>query len=105
MVIMTSGSTRVANGKAKPGRASQGRWRLTDAKARFSEVVKLANDHPQRITVDGKDAVVIVAATAYDKERAKLTGAALVKAFAHPAVAELEMGREHVTGVHRDVDL
>lgn len=93
--------------KAKPtsGRASQGRWRLTDAKARFSEVVKLANDHPQRITVDGKDAVVIVAATAYDKERAKLTGAALVKAFAHPAVANLEMEREHVIGVHRDVDL
>jgi antitoxin Phd len=93
--------------KAKPmsGRVSQRRWRLTDAKARFSEVVKLANDHPQRITVDGKDAVVIVAATTYDKDRAKLTGAALVKAFAHPVVAGLEMERDHVTGVHRDVDL
>jgi prevent-host-death family protein len=105
MVIMTSEGKRVTNVKAKPGRASQGRWRLTDAKARFSEVVKLASDHPQRITVDGKDAVVIVAATAYDKERAKLTGAALVKAFAHPALAGLEMKREHVIGVHRDIDL
>jgi antitoxin Phd len=95
----------VGKAKARSGSALAGRWRLTDAKARFSEVVKLANDHPQRITVDGKDAVVIVAATAYDKERAKLTGAALVKAFAHPAVAGLEMEREQVTGVHRDADL
>ena len=95
----------MSKAKPKSGGASQGRWRLTDAKARFSEVVKLANDHPQRITVDGKDAVVIVAATAYDKERARLTGAALVKAFAHPAAAGLAMEREHVTGVHRDIDL
>jgi antitoxin Phd len=95
----------VSDAKPKPGSASQRRWRLTDAKARFSEVVKLANDHPQRVTVDGKDAVVIVAATTYDKERAKLTGDALVKAFGHPAVAGLEMERKHVTGVHRDVDL
>jgi prevent-host-death family protein len=95
----------VSNAKATPGRSPQRRWRLTDAKARFSEVVKLAGDHPQRITVDGKDAVVIMAATAYDKERAKLNGAALVKAFAHPAVADLDIEREHVTGAHRDVDL
>lgn len=84
---------------------TQKRWRLTDAKARFSEVVRLANDQPQRITVDGKDAVVIVSAAAYDKERAKLTGSALIEAFAHPAVADLEIERERVTGMHRDIEL
>lgn len=57
----------------------------------------------QRITVDGEDAVVIVPAPASSKDRAKLTGAALVKAFAHPAVAGLEMEREHMIGAHRDV--
>jgi prevent-host-death family protein len=40
-----------------------GTWKLHDAKARFSEVVRRARaDGPQRVTIHGKDAVVIVAA-------------------------------------------
>src|SRR4030081_527856 len=40
-----------------------GRWRLQDAKARFSEVVREAQQRgPQRVTLHGKDAVVIVGA-------------------------------------------
>lgn len=86
-------------------RRSRGRWKLTDAKARFSEVVKLARERPQRVTVDGEDAVVIVAAAAYDKEQSKVTGAELVKAFGHAAVAALDLGREPIVGTHRDVGL
>lgn len=38
-------------------------WKLEDAKARFSEVVRLARDaEPQLVTVRGKDAVVVIAA-------------------------------------------
>lgn len=38
-------------------------WKLEDAKARFSEVVRLArSEGPQRVTVRGRDAVVVVAA-------------------------------------------
>lgn len=38
-------------------------WKLEDAKARFSEVVRLAREHhPQRITVRGQDAVVVLSA-------------------------------------------
>ena len=38
-------------------------WKLEDAKARFSELVRLArNVGPQRVTVRGHDAVVIVSA-------------------------------------------
>ena len=36
-------------------------WKLQDAKARFSELVRQARlGHPQRVTVHGKDAVVVV---------------------------------------------
>ena len=36
-------------------------WKLEDAKARFSEVVRLArSEGPQRVTVRGKDAVVVM---------------------------------------------
>lgn len=38
-------------------------WKLEDAKARFSEVVRLAREHhPQRMTVRGQDAVVVLSA-------------------------------------------
>lgn len=84
---------------------SRRRWKLTDAKARFSEVVKLAQKHPQRVTVDGEDAVVIVAASTYDKEHADQTGEELVKAFKHPAVANFEFGREPIIGRVRDIEL
>ena len=36
-------------------------WKLEDAKARFSELVRRAHSEgPQRVTVRGKDAVVII---------------------------------------------
>ena len=41
-------------------------WKLGEAKAKFSELVRLATSgHPQRVTVHGKDAVVIVTADAF----------------------------------------
>lgn len=43
-------------------------WKLKDAKARVSEVVRLAReDAPQRITVRGEDAVVVLAAQDFAK--------------------------------------
>lgn len=36
-------------------------WKLEDAKARFSEVVRLAqSEGPQRVTVRGREAVVVM---------------------------------------------
>jgi antitoxin Phd len=43
-------------------------WKLEDAKARFSEVVRLArNEGPQRVTVRGRDAVVVISAEDLDR--------------------------------------
>jgi prevent-host-death family protein len=41
-------------------------WKLEDAKAHLSEVVRLARDtEPQRITVRGQDAVVVLSAQTF----------------------------------------
>lgn len=43
-------------------------WPLGQAKARFSEVVRRARSgRPQRVTVHGRDAVVIVASTEFER--------------------------------------
>jgi prevent-host-death family protein len=43
------------------------RWKLQDAKARFSEVVRQARaGHPQEVTVHGEPAVVIVDPKRFD---------------------------------------
>ena len=43
-------------------------WPLGQAKARFSEVVRLARTgRPQHVTVHGREAVVIVASTEFER--------------------------------------
>jgi len=43
-------------------------WKLEDAKSRFSELVRVARERgPQRVTVRGQDAVVIVSAAEYSR--------------------------------------
>src|SRR5437660_3465465 len=46
---------------------SQNTWKLQDAKARFSEVVRRARaGEPQQVTVHGKEAVVVVDSGRFD---------------------------------------
>ena len=65
-------------------------WKLEEAKARFSEVVRLARERgPQRITVHGREAVVVLSAADY----ARLAPAAttsLAALFAEGPFARLE---------------
>jgi prevent-host-death family protein len=75
--------TRNSRSKKHP---PPGTWKLQDAKARFSEVVRRAqSDGPQRVTVHGKDAVIVVSASEYDKRRPAvekgLTGTVFVDAM------------------------
>ncbi len=82
------------------------RWRLQDAKARFSEVVRLARQaRPQRVTVRGRDAVVIVSSEEYDRLRHPETGVALVRAMADPRMRDLEIEHPKVRPSVRDVKL
>ena len=58
------------NGAPTPPRT----WKLQDAKARFSELVRAARaEGPQRVTVHGKDAVVVLSAADYARMQAAAT--------------------------------
>lgn len=80
---------------ARAGTSSQsrrGQWRLQDAKARFSELVRLAHSEgPQRVTLHGRDAVVVVDAEEFLRLKGERTGQLLIDALqASP---------------HRDIDI
>ena len=52
--------------KRRDGEAVPKEWQLQEAKARFSEVFRLARERgPQRVTKHGREAVVIVPAEEY----------------------------------------
>jgi len=75
-------------------------WKLEDAKARFSEVVRRARaEGPQRVTVRGKDAIVVIDADEYERlfaERARRPG--LVEFLRNSSLGELELHREEDRG-------
>jgi len=55
---------------------------LQDAKARFSEVVRLAKQEgPQHVTIHGREEVVIVGADEFRRLAGERTGQALVEAL------------------------
>jgi prevent-host-death family protein len=82
------------------------RWRLQDAKARFSEVVRLARDSgPQRVTLHGRDAVVVVSAETWDRERQHHSGRRLIDALAASPLADVDLERPFVDGPVRTIDL
>jgi|SRR3954453_18835431 prevent-host-death family protein len=84
----------------------QGRWRLQDAKARFSEVVREAQQRgPQRVTLHGKDAVVVVGADEFDRLQRPVSGRDIVAALAGSPLAEVKFERLTVKSKVRDVDL
>ena len=57
---------RAAKRSAKAAYHALPAWKLQDAKARFSQVVREALAHgPQRVTLHGRDAVVILSAEDY----------------------------------------
>lgn len=88
------------------GRSRAGRWRLQDAKARFSEVVREAQQRgPQRVTLHGKDAVVIVGADEFDRLRHPVTGGDIVAALAASPLAEVKFDRLTIKSRVRNIDL
>lgn len=78
-------------------------WKLEDAKARFSEVVRRArSEGPQRVTVRGKEAVVVIAVEALEKllppEKPRQS---LLDFLQSLDLAELDLTRERDAG--RDI--
>lgn len=79
-------------------------WKLEDAKARFSEVVRLArSDGPQHVSVRGKDAVVVMSVEDLERLRPTPLRQPLVAFLETLKLGEFDLGRELDRG--RDVVL
>jgi antitoxin Phd len=80
----------------------KGYWKLEDAKARFSEVVRRARtEGPQRVTVRGREVVVIISAEELDRLLPRKRRLPFVAFMESLHVEGLDLGREPDHG--RDV--
>ena len=85
-------------------RGAAGRWKLEDAKARFSEVVRHARtEGPQRVSVRGRDAVVIVSVEDFDRLALKEPRQPFVAFMESLHLDDLDLTRDSDRG--RDVEL
>jgi prevent-host-death family protein len=88
------------------GSGSANRWRLQDAKARLSELIRQAQRHgPQRVTVHGRDAVVVMRVDEFERLQRPVSGRDIVAALASSPLTEVTIDRLTVKSPVRDVSL
>jgi prevent-host-death family protein len=81
-------------------------WRLHEAKARFSELVRRArSEGPQHVTVHGRDEVVVISAEAFHRLTGEHSGAALVAAMQSSPYPEISLEPERTPMQVRGVAL
>lgn len=86
------------------GRRPVGHWKLEDAKARFSEVVRRAReDGPQRVTVRGHDAVVVMSVEQFDRLAPEKPRAGFLEFMESLHLGGLDLEREPDRG--RDAEI
>lgn len=88
----------------KPRRQGRLPWKLEDAKARFSELVRRAHDEgPQAVTVRGKPSVVVVDADEYERLTAATPAQPLVPFLEALHLDGLDLARDRDAG--REIEL
>jgi prevent-host-death family protein len=82
-------------------------WSLQDAKARLSEVIRLAQtEGPQTVTVHGEPVVTISKVDVEQKPKLSgLTGADMLKEWRKGPLFDMELPERPKDGTFRDVDL
>ena len=81
-------------------------WKLQDAKARFSQVVRQAQaSGPQRVTVHGKDAVVVLSAADYARLAPAPVRPSLHALLCRSPLRDLKFEHGSVRSPVRDVEL
>ena len=79
-------------------------WKLEDAKAQFSEVVRRArSEGPQRVTVRGKEAVVVISTEELEELLPQRIELPLVEFMESLHIDGLDIGRDDDRG--RDTEL
>jgi prevent-host-death family protein len=92
--------------RRKPRAKSLRRWALQDAKARFSELVRKAQEEgPQHVTVHGRDSVVVLSEAEYARLRGPRSGELLVALLGASPLGGIEIEHAKVRGPVRPVDL
>ena len=87
-------------------RPRRGHWLLHDAKARFSELVRLVrSEGPQHVTVRGRDEVVVIAGEEFRRLAGNRTGRELVDAMRASPYRDVEIEPPRMNLPVRDVNL
>jgi antitoxin Phd len=83
-----------------------GTWKLQDAKARFSEVIRAARMHgPQRVTIRGENAAVVISAEDYARLAPAAAQPSLHALLSNSPLRNLEFEHAGVRVPVRDVSL
>lgn len=99
---MTRKSTRSKSSRS----FAPGHWRLQDAKARFSELVRRANSEgPQHVTVHGRDAVVIISAEEFHRLKGGRSGRLLVELLQDSPLRDVTIESPAIRPPVRDITL
>ena len=97
------------SGSSRPPKSvhkTPGHWDLQDAKARFSELVRLVlSDGPQHVSVHGRNEVVVISAEEFRRLKGDRTGEALINAIQASPYREMELEPARATSPVRDVTL
>jgi len=97
---------RPARKAAKAAHCALPAWKLQEAKAHFSQVVREAREQgPQRVTVHGKDAVVILSAEDYARLAPASAQPSLHALLSSSPLRDLDFEHESVRSPVRDVEL
>jgi len=80
-------------------------WKLGEAKAKFSELVREAQEKPQRVTVDGQDAVMIVSVEMFSSLLPPSEQPDLHDLLQQSPLADVDFDFESVRSPVRDVEL
>jgi prevent-host-death family protein len=93
--------------KAKKSGAARKEWQLQEAKARFSELFRMARERgPQRVTKHGRTAVVVLPAEEYERlSNARARRGSLAQFFAESPLAGSGIHLERKRDYGRNVEL
>lgn len=95
-------NTRLPKAAPRPVKA----WKLQDAKAHFSQVVREAQQQgPQRVTLHGRDAVVILSSEDYARLAPAAPQPSLHALLSQSPLRDLDFEHESVRAPVRDVEL
>ena len=105
-VIRRARNSRKQSKPAAKALKQKGHWIFQQAKARLSEVVRLAqSEGPQHVTVHGRAAVVVVAEEEFRRLKGEVTGAALVAAMQASPSREVDLEPKRARMPVRNIDL